>query len=519
MENEKNNKIETTKEDASKNNDIRGDEKWVLQNNNNEKTELKEEKSSNENVSEEKKEENLKEKSQSNTETIETVDKVEDTDKKNANEKMTDDNCINIANINSVDKQYSPCTTETNNINENENKKRKTKNKNKTKSILTCICVIGIIILFFGMCAIFGNINNDNKTNNTEKELTTYSAESSDKNINSSKNLDVTEVVDKCINSCVGITVYSNSSNEFYFNNYGQSNGVGETASGEGSGVLISEDKDNGKTYVLTCAHVISGGSKFVVTLEDKTEYDATLVGYDSQTDIGVLAIKATGLSLAESADSSNIKVGEECVAIGCPGGLEFMNTVSTGIISNLDIPVQSSIGYDIECIQTTAAINPGNSGGALFNLKGQLIGINSSKIASVEYEGIGFSVPSNTAVKVADELIKNGYVTGRAKIGVSYTPLSNYSNYSSLVSAGIPEGAIVINKVDEDSKLINKDVEEYDIITSVDGNKLTAIDVLTNTLSKHSPGDTIKLGISRVVNNELKAFEINCELVESKTK
>ena len=270
-------------------------------------------------------------------------------------------------------------------------------------------------------------------------------------------------------------------------------------------------------------AHVIADASEFKVTTNDGKTYDAKMVGYDSQTDIGVLSISATGLKVAEFADSSSIVVGEQVVVIGCPGGSKFMNSVTTGIVSALDRPVSSSIGYNNECIQTDAAINPGNSGGALFNMKGQVIGINSSKIASTDYEGMGFSVPSNTAVKTANSLKKNGYVEGRAKLGIKYNNITNASNASAILAALEQEGykdaqgAMIIGEIDEDSDLKNKDVREYDMIVAVNGKTMTSTDVLTNVLSKSSPGDTITLTIARIENNRIKTFDVKCKLIESK--
>ena len=199
------------------------------------------------------------------------------------------------------------------------------------------------------------------------------------------------------------------------------------------------------------------------------------------------------------------------------------MNSVTTGIVSALDRPVSSSIGYNNECIQTDAAINPGNSGGALFNMKGQVIGINSSKIASTDYEGMGFSVPSNTAVKTANSLKKNGYVEGRAKLGIKYNNITNASNASAILAALEQEGykdaqgAMIIGEIDEDSDLKNKDVREYDMIVAVNGKTMTSTDVLTNVLSKSSPGDTITLTIARIENNRIKTFDVKCKLIESK--
>ena len=236
-----------------------------------------------------------------------------------------------------------------------------------------------------------------------------------------------------------------------------------------------------------------------------------------------MLSIEKTGLKIAEFANSDNLVVGEQVVAIGCPGGLEFMNSVTSGYVSALARPISSSIGYDNECIQTDTAINPGNSGGALFNMQGQVVGINSSKIASTDYEGMGFAVPSNTAVATANSLIKVGYVEGRAKLGITYSPITSFNNSSAVIEAlaekGFKdcEGAMVISEVSEDSDLKNKDVKQYDMIVAVNGKTMTSVDVMTSVLSDSKPGDTVKLTMARIENNEIKVYEIECKLIESK--
>ena len=322
----------------------------------------------------------------------------------------------------------------------------------------------------------------------------------------------------------MGITIYSQSNaySNFYNFGYGSDSSDGEeTVSGYGSGIFMLES--NGKTYVLTCAHVISDGSRFVVTTNSGDEYDASVVGYDSQTDIGVLVINKTGFKIAEFADSDSTVVGEQVVAIGCPGGLEFMNSVSSGYVSALDRPIKSSIGYKNQCIQTDTAINPGNSGGALFNMQGQVVGVNSSKIAATEYEGIGFAVPSNTAIATANSLIKVGYVEGRAKIGINYTNLTNYSNATAILNAldqlgyEDAEGTMVINEINSDSDLNNKNIKQYDMIVAINGETLTSTDVLTSVLADSKPGDTVTLTIARVENNSIDTFDVECELIEAK--
>ena len=155
--------------------------------------------------------------------------------------------------------------------------------------------------------------------------------------------------------------------------------------------------------------------------------------------------------------------------------------------------------------------------------MSGQVIGINSSKIASTDYEGMGFAVPSNTAVKTSNSLIKDGYVPGRAKLGITYNSITNASNASAILAAleqkGFKdaEGTMIIGEVDSESDLANKDVKQYDMIVAVNGKTMTSTDVLTNILSKSSPGDTITLTIARIDNNQIKTFNVKCKLIESK--
>lgn len=398
-------------------------------------------------------------------------------------------------------------------------------------AVMLCIC---LVISVIGIAASNSKKSSDENalTNKTDSAQATVKNSSEAQMKNSDGTLTAAGVYKKVVNSCVGVSVYSqqNSVSDFYSYFYGKGSSSqesipdgSEALSGEGSGVLMLEDKSKGLTYVMTCAHVISDGSRFTVTLNDGTEYDASLVGLDSQSDIGVLSIKATGLSVAEFGSSDDINVGEDCIAIGNPGGLEYANSVTKGIVSALNRPVSSSIGYDNECIQIDAAINPGNSGGALFNMQGQVIGINSSKIAQTEYEGMGFAVPSNTAVANANSIIANGYVSGRAKVGIQYTGITQYRNASSILSAleqkGFKDasGTMVINEVNSDSDLAGKDIKEYDMIVAVNGKTMTSTDVMTSVLAECKPGDTIKLTIARIENNEIKTFEIDCKLIESK--
>lgn len=420
--------------------------------------------------------------------------------------------------------------TQTPNSNNNNGKPPKKSNAAKVIIIVLIVClavaVAGIVIAAVG--GVKSSSDNDGKESTSQTQSADDVAGTKDSGsvplTDKDNNYTVAGVADKVIDSCVGITVYSQQSDAYnYFYGYGQngSSSSEPAKSGEGSGVIMAE-KD-GKTYIITCAHVISDGDSFTVTLNDGTELDAKMVAFDSQTDIGVLSVDKTGLQVAEFADSESLVLGEQVVAIGCPGGLEFMNSVTTGVISALARPVSSSIGYDNDCIQIDAAINPGNSGGALFNMQGQVIGINSSKIAATDYEGMGFAVPSSTAIATANSLIKSGYVEGRAKIGIQYNPITSFNNASTVIQAlaqkGFKDasGTMVINSVDDNSDLKDKDIRQYDMIVAVNGKTLTSTDIMTSVLADSKPGDTIKLTIARIENNEIKTFEVDCKLIESK--
>jgi len=404
------------------------------------------------------------------------------------------------------------------------------KKKNKVIIGIVAAVVICLIAAIVGITVSLSSSEDNSNKNNTSQTNPSAQVETKDQGnvatTDKDGNYTVAGIAEKCINSCVGITVYTEASNysNFYSYGYGQNNQSAsgeEVKSGEGSGILMLEDGT--RTYILTCAHVISGGTSFKVTTNNGDEYDASMVAFDSQTDIGVLAINKTGLQIAEFADSSSTVLGEQVVAIGCPGGLEFMNSVTSGYVSALARPISSSIGYNTDCIQIDAAINPGNSGGALFNMQGQVIGVNSSKIAATEYEGIGFAVPSNTAIATANSLIKSGYVEGRAKLGITYKNLTTYQNASSILAAleklGFEdaEGTMVINEINDTSDLKNKDIREYDMIVAVNGETMTSTDVITSVLSNSKPGDTIKLTIARIENNQIDTFEVECTLIESK--
>lgn len=312
-------------------------------------------------------------------------------------------------------------------------------------------------------------------------------------------------IYSKVLPSSAGILVYDKS----------------KTLASEGTGVLFSESTDGKYTYIVTCAHVINKQSGVImVQLHDGKKYDATVVGFDTRTDIGVLCIEASGLTLAEVGDSSKISVGDYVYAIGNPGGVEFANSFTNGIVSALDRPVNSSrTGYTTECIQHTAAINPGNSGGALVNSFGQVIGINSMKIVDDEYEGMGFAVPSSVFVKIVNEILKNGYVSNRPKLGITYVAASEYSTYGMFVAIkGLPSGSIVIYDIAADSSFAGTDVKKGDMIVAVNGVGLDEASYLSEFIEKSSVGDKLKLSIVRIHDDySFDEFDVTVTLVEDR--
>lgn len=258
------------------------------------------------------------------------------------------------------------------------------------------------------------------------------------------------------------------------------------TASSQGSGIIFSQDG-----YVITNAHVI-GNSKTAyairVVTSDGKEYKAGVVGYDSRTDIAVLKMDdAKGLTPATFGDSSQLEVGQDIIVVGNPGGLDYQNTTTKGVISALDRKLSTS--SLTKYIQTDAAINPGNSGGPLVNYYGQVVGITTSKIVSETYEGMGFAIPSQTVKSIVDTLVKNGYVEGRVKIGISGIAVTSdqASNYN------IPQG-IYVQSIVSGGPCDGTSLEEGDIITEVDGETITSFADVYAIFETHKPGDKIKV-------------------------
>ncbi len=318
--------------------------------------------------------------------------------------------------------------------------------------------------------------------------------------------LTTAQIAEKVKPSIVGVVVYSGSNSN--------------TSAGEGTGIIMSEDNTGTYTYVITCAHVISDpGIRVTVQTEDGTSYPAQIVGYDTRTDLGVIKIQATGFTVAEFGNSDNLRVGDSVFAIGNPGGVEFFGSFTGGYVSAIDRPVSSEIGYTMKCIQHDAAINPGNSGGALVNVYGQVIGINSQKIAATEYEGMGFAIPTTSAQEIIDALIKYGYVPNRPKLGITYYPVSASSQYYMIAQFNnLPTGSLIIDEIAPDSSLADTEARRYDMIIAVNGKELTTADVLLELIDNGKVGDKFTLTLCRINSNySIETFDVQATLVEDR--
>lgn len=314
-------------------------------------------------------------------------------------------------------------------------------------------------------------------------------------------------VSQKVLPSIVGITVEYSVSTIF--------SRVTSTATAEGSGVIISDDG-----YILTNNHVISTSSnstssfytvgeaaKITVSLyNDDTTYDAKVIGTDEQTDLAIIKIEKTGLTAAELGDSDTLQVGEWCMAIGNPLGMQ--SSVTTGSVSALNRKVTDSDGKSYTLIQTDTAINEGNSGGALVNSKGQVIGINTLKASGTGVEGLGFAIPINSTKSISSDLIQYNKVK-RPYIGITGSDITD-SIIKNNPTAKLVIGAYV-RDVEDYSPAEKAGLKIGDIIIKADGKEVKTMDDLNEIKNTHSIGDTMTLTISRDGNEK----EITLTLAE----
>ncbi|MDE6665792.1 MAG: trypsin-like peptidase domain-containing protein [Ruminococcus sp.] len=325
------------------------------------------------------------------------------------------------------------------------------------------------------------------------------------------------EIVQKLLPSVVGIESQFTvtSMNNGYYYGFGNMPSA-SSATGTGTGVVITDDG-----YIVTNAHVIYDSEygagladDIKVHTNDDNSYDAEVVGYDTDCDLAVLKIKADGLTPAELGDSDGLMLGESVVAIGNPLGFDLMNTVTSGIVSGLNRNITIN-DKAMNLIQTDTAINEGNSGGPLINKKGQVIGINSSKMSSsygsASIEGIGFAIPSNEVSQIIDDLMEYGYVTGKPQLGISC------QNITDTISQmyNIPVG-IYVTEVSMNSAADKAGLQSGDVIIAVDDTEVSTSEELNAQKNKHSAGDTIE--ITYVRSGKEKTTEVILDEVKQDT-
>lgn len=362
-------------------------------------------------------------------------------------------------------------------------KKNKKKGAFGAGTVIAAALLAAVIGAGSGIAAV--TLSSKNGSNTSTPITSSVSGSNVNINIDETAESVVEAVAKKVTPSVVGIRT-TTSVRSFF--------GSSNESTGEGSGVVYSADG-----YIITNYHVISGavtnksGSKIEVFTDtlDSDSYEATVVGYNISTDLAVIKINAKGLTPAEFSDSSKLKVGQYVITVGNPGGLEFMDSVTYGVISGLNRVVSSD--SDVKLIQTDAAINPGNSGGALVNTKGQLVGINSSKIVSEEFEGMGFAIPSNTVAKICKNIIEKQN-DPEPYLGIS---VSEKYNSSVLKYYGYPSGAVV-SSVADGSPADNAGLAKGDIITEFGGTEITEYSMLESLLQKCKPGDQVSVKIYR---------------------
>ena len=292
-------------------------------------------------------------------------------------------------------------------------------------------------------------------------------------NIPQEQGLSLQEIYEKSIGSVVSISC------------------TGRNSASTGTGVVMTASG-----YLVTNAHVVEGAREITAILSDERQFPATLVGADAISDLAVLHIEADHLIPAEFGDSTALRVGDSVVAIGDPLGIELRGTMTNGIVSAINRDLNTG-GRTLTLIQTNAALNSGNSGGPLINCYGQVIGINTLKIgvftSDSGAEGLGFAIPSTTVKEIADQLISQGYVSGRPAIGITGEPVSSFYQFY----YNLPSG-LYITELDPESDAYAKGIEPGDILVSVADNWVITQEDLASAITGREVGESVRVVIYR---------------------
>lgn len=397
--------------------------------------------------------------------------------------------------------------------------KQQVKVKKEKSPLVTSIISSTVAALITSSVFLFAGdyVHNDQK-----QEADTVTTQTSNSNTNvqrvSTSNVNsnsVADIVENTSKSIVGVVNYQQSQTTNWFGepNAQAANGESETVeSGTGSGVVWK--KENGKAYIITNNHVIEGAAKVEISLYDGTKTKADVVGADALTDLAVLTIDASdapeGLTFG---DSDSVRPGESVLAIGNPLGLDFSRSVTQGIVSaiNRTMSVDTSAGeWELNVLQTDAAINPGNSGGALINTSGEVVGINSMKISESGVEGLGFAIPSNDVIPIAEQLVKSGKIT-RPYLGVSLMNVSDIPQYYRKNVQNSVQSGVIITGVEANSAAAKAGFQQEDIIGAVDGVEVgTATDFRKQLYTEKKIGDKVSFTIYR--GNDKKTITVTLQ-------
>ncbi len=292
-------------------------------------------------------------------------------------------------------------------------------------------------------------------------------------NIPQEGGLSLQEIYRRCIDAVVSITC------------------VSQSGASSGTGVVLSADG-----YILTNHHVVADARQVEVLFSSAQTLPAEIVGLDEISDLAVLRVQATDLTPAEFGDSSMLQVGDAVVAIGDPLGVELRGTMTDGIVSAINRDIATG-GRTMTLIQTNAALNSGNSGGPLLNCYGQVIGINTLKIGDYMdasgVEGLGFAIPSTTVKDIVDQLLQQGYVSGRPTLGITGEEVSVIHQ----IYSHLPRG-IYITDVTPGSDAAKKGISVGDVLMAVDNTRITDAETLKTLIYQYQPGDTVKVVIYR---------------------
>lgn len=424
-------------------------------------------------------------------------------------------------------------------MSEEQDKQRNTRKKENNR-LLTKAAIIGVVAGLLGGGIAYGGLSaanlNSNASSSTASSsssntgetgsVTTSSSGTTKVNKSTTASGTMTSAYKKVQNAVVSVLNYkytssSSSSSDIYsMFGYGDSDRSGSSSSkksltlySEGSGVIYTTA--NGKGYIVTNNHVISGAAKVKVILASGKTISAKVVGKDSTSDLAVLSIDSKYVTQTASfGDSSSLQSGQTVIAIGSPEGSEYASTVTQGIISSPSRTITYN-SNQMTVIQTDAAINSGNSGGALVNSDGQVIGINSMKLSSSSsgdsVEGMGFAIPSNEVVTIVNQLVKKGKIT-RPQLGIKVAAIAELNSYYKKqlgISTSLKKGLYVAS-VTSGSAAASAGIKKGDVITAADGKTVNDVATLHSILYSHNVGDKVKITVNR--NGKTMTFTVTLQ-------